>query len=62
MPTKKDVIKQLASDMEWTEALSNVNMCVQLYASRIAAEGEHSREAVDRAQRILASWERIQRG
>lgn len=62
MPTKKDVIKQLASDMEWTEAVGNVNLCVQIYASRIAAEGEHSREAVDRAQRILASWERIQRG
>ena len=62
MPTKKDVIKQLASDMEWTEALGNVNMCVQIYASRIAAEGEHSPEAVARAQRILASWERIQRG
>jgi len=62
MPTKKDVIKELASKMDWTEAMGNVNMCVQLYASRIAAEGEHSREAVDRAQRILASWERIQRG
>lgn len=62
MPVKTDVIKKLASDMDWTEAMGDVNMCVQIYASRIAAEGEYSREAVARAEKILAAWERIQRG
>lgn len=62
MPMKKDEIYNLSKKINWTEAMGDVNMCVQLYASRIAAEGEHSPEAVARAQRILASWERIKRG
>lgn len=62
MPLKKDEIFNLSKKINWTEAMGDVNMCVQLYASRIAAEGEHSPEAVARAQRILASWERIKRG
>ena len=62
MPIKYDEIKKLASNMDWTEALGDVNLCVQIYASRIATEGGHSREAVARAQKILAAWERIQRG
>ncbi len=62
MPMKKDEIYNLSKNIDFTEALGDVNMCVQLYASRIAAEGNHSPEAVARAQRILASWERIKRG
>ena len=62
MPRKKDEIYDLSKKINWTEAMGDVNMCVQLYASRIAAEGNHSPEAVARAQRILASWERIKRG
>ena len=62
MPMKKDEIYDLSKKINWTEAMGDVNMCVQLYASRIAAEGNHSPEAVARAQRILASWERIKRG
>lgn len=62
MPMKKNEIYDLSKKIDWTEAMGDVNMCVQLYASRIAAEGEHSPEAVARAQRILASWERIKRG
>ena len=59
---KKDEIYNLSKSIDFTEALGDVNMCVQLYSSRIAAEGEHSPEAVARAKRVLASWERIKRG
>ena len=55
MPMKKDEIYNLSKSIDFTEALGDVNMCVQLYASRIAAEGEHSPEAVARAKRVLAS-------
>ena len=62
MPTRKMKYITWSKSIDFTEALGDVNMCVQLYASRIAAEGEHSPEAVARAKRVLASWERIKRG
>jgi len=62
MRSNKDEIYSLSRKIDWTEALGDVNMSVQLYASRIAAEGQHSPEAVERAKKILASWERIKRG
>ena len=59
---KQDIIRQKAQEMEYVEAVQHLNQVVSLYASRIAAEGQFSREAVDRAAEIQAAWRRIQRG
>jgi len=59
---KSDMIKEKARDMDWQTAVQHLNQVVSLYASRIAAEGQFSREAVDRATEIQAAWQRIQRG
>jgi len=59
---KTDIINEKARDMEWQTAVQHLNQVVSLYASRIAAEGQFSREAVDRATEIQAAWQRIQRG
>tara|TARA_S200002703_G_scaffold27251_1_gene23323 strand:+ start:500 stop:703 length:204 start_codon:yes stop_codon:yes gene_type:complete len=59
---KADIINEKARDMEWQTAVQHLNQVVSLYASRIAAEGQFSREAVDRATEIQAAWQRIQRG
>ena len=59
---KADIINEKARDMEWQTAVQHLNQVVSFYASRIAAEGQFSREAVDRATEIQAAWQRIQRG
>ena len=59
---KTDIINEKARDMEWQTAVQHLNQVVSLYASRIAAEGQFSREAIDRATEIQAAWQRIQRG
>jgi hypothetical protein len=59
---KSDMIKEKARDMDWQTAVQHLNQVVSLYASRIAAEGQFSREAIDRACEIQAAWQRIQRG
>jgi hypothetical protein len=59
---KSDIISDKARDMDWQTAVQHLNQVVSLYASRIAAEGQFSREAVDRATELQAAWKRIQRG
>ena len=59
---KNDTVKDKARTMDWQTAIQHLNQVVSLYASRIAAEGQFSREAIDRASEIQAAWERIQRG
>ncbi len=59
---KNDTVKDKARTMDWQTAVQHLNQVVSLYASRIAAEGQFSREAIDRASEIQAAWERIQRG
>ena len=59
---RSDIINEKARDMEWQTAVQHLNQVVSLYASRIAAEGQFSREAIDRATEIQAAWQRIQRG
>ena len=59
---KSDIVNEKARDMEWQTAVQHLNQVVSLYASRIAAEGQFSREAIDRATEIQAAWQRIQRG
>lgn len=59
---KQDIIRQKAQEMEYVDAVQHLNQVVSLYASRIAAEGQFSPEAVDRAAEIQAAWRRIQRG
>ena len=58
----KDIIGEKAKDMDWQTAVQHLNQVVSLYASRIAAEGQYSREAVERSAEIQAAWQRIQRG
>jgi len=48
--------------MDWQTAVALVNTAVVLHASRTAAEGQYSREAVDKSAEIQAAWKRIQRG
>lgn len=59
---KNDIVNEKARAMDWQTAVQHLNQVVSLYASRIAAEGQFSREAVDRAAEIQAAWQRIQRG
>jgi len=59
---KNDIVKEKARTMDWQTAVQHLNQVVSLYASRIAAEGQFSREAIDRANEIQAAWQRIQRG
>jgi len=59
---KSDIISDKARDMDWQTAVALVNTAVALHASRIAAKGQHSREAVDKSAEIQAAWKRIQRG
>jgi len=59
---KNDIVKEKARTMDWQTAVQHLNQVVSLYASRIAAEGQFSREAIDRASEIQAAWQRIQRG
>lgn len=59
---KADIINEKARDMEWQTAVQHLSQVVSLYASRIAAEGQFSREAVDRATEIQAAWQRILKG
>ena len=59
---KSDIVNEKARDMDWQTAVQHLNQVVSLYASRIAAEGQFSREAIDRASEIQAAWQRIQRG
>jgi len=59
---RSDIINEKARDMDWQTAVQHLNQVVSLYASRIAAEGQFSREAIDRSAEIQAAWQRIQRG
>ena len=62
MMEKTDVINGVARDMDWPTAVQHLSQVVSLYASRIAAEGQFSREAVSRSIEIQAAWKRIQQG
>jgi len=57
-----DIVNEKARNMDWQTAVALVNTAVALHASRIAAEGQYSREAVDKSAEIQAAWKRIQRG
>ena len=59
---KTDIVNKKARDMDWQTAVALVNTAVVLHASRTAAEGRYSREAVDKSAEIQAAWKRIQRG
>jgi len=59
---KSDIVKEKARDMDWQTALAIVSRAVHLHASKTAADGQFSREAIDRANEIQAAWQRIQRG
>lgn len=59
---RSDIVNEKARDMDWQTAVQHLNQVVSLYASRIAAEGQFSREAIDRSAEIQAAWQRIQRG
>jgi len=59
---KKDEILEISRGVDWPTAVSEINQVVSLYASRIASEGQFSREAVKRSCEIQAAWERIKRG
>jgi hypothetical protein len=59
---KSDMVIEKARDMDWQTAVALVNTAVVLHASRTAAEGQYSREAVDKSAEIQAAWKRIQRG
>ena len=59
---KNDIVNEKARAMDWQTAVQHLNQVVSLYASRIAAEGQFSREAIDRSAEIQAAWQRIQRG
>ena len=59
---KSDIILDKARGMDWQTAVALVNTAVSLHASRIAAEGQYSREAVGKSAEIQAAWKRIQRG
>jgi hypothetical protein len=48
--------------MEYKEAVTAVNRAVEAEATRIAAHGDYSPEAVDLAETLLAAWIRVQRG
>ena len=61
MNRKKEIL-EISREMDWPTAVSEINQVVSLYASRIAHEGQFSREAVGRAYKIQAAWERIKRG
>ena len=56
---KSDIILAKARDMDWQTAVALVNTAVVLHASRTAAEGQYSREAVDKSAEIQAAWKRI---
>ncbi len=57
-----DIIQDKAREMDWQTAVALINTAVVLHASRIAAEGRFSREAVDKSADMQAAWKRIQRG
>ena len=57
-----DKVIEKARAMDWQTALAIVSRAVELHASKTAADGQFSREAIDRASEIQAAWERIQRG
>lgn len=59
---KSDMINDKAREMDWETALRLVNTAVDLHASRTAAHGQFSREAVEKSAEIQAAWIRIQRG
>ena len=59
---KSDIILDKAREMDWQTAVALVNTAVVLHASRTAAEGQYSREAVDKSAEIQAAWKRILRG
>jgi len=59
---KSDIVNEKARDMDWQTALAIVSRAVELHASKTAADGQFSREAVDKAAEIQAAWQRIQRG
>lgn len=56
------MIHDKAREMDWETALRLVNTAVDLHASRTAAHGQFSPEAVEKSAEIQAAWIRIQRG
>jgi hypothetical protein len=59
---KKEVLFVKVKKMEYKEAVTAVNRAVEAEATRIAAHGDYSPEAVDLAETLLAAWIRVQRG
>jgi hypothetical protein len=59
---KSDMVIEKARAMDWQTALAIVSRAVELHASKTAADGQFSREAVAKSAEIQAAWQRIQRG
>ncbi len=61
MDRRKEIL-EYSRRIDWPTAVAEINQVVNLYASRIASEGQFSREAVKRSCEVQAAWERIKRG
>lgn len=59
---KSDMVIEKARAMDWQTALAIVSRAVDLHASKTAADGQFSPEAVEKSAEIQAAWQRIQRG
>ena len=59
---KKKELFDIVRDMEYTDAVTAVEGAINSEASRVATKGGYSREAVEKAEMLLAAWLRVQRG
>tara|TARA_A100001391_G_C4973606_1_gene253353 strand:+ start:619 stop:804 length:186 start_codon:yes stop_codon:yes gene_type:complete len=59
---KKEELFDIVRGMEYTDAVAAVSSAINAQTSTIAAKGDYSREAVEAAEKLLASWIRVQRG
>jgi hypothetical protein len=59
---KKEELFDIVRGMEYTDAVIAVEGAINSEASRVASKGEYSREAVEKAEMLLAAWLRVQRG
>jgi len=59
---KHDMVREKARAMDWETAAAIVARAVDLHASKTAADGQFSHDAVEKSAEIQAAWLRIQRG
>lgn len=59
---KKEELFDIVRDMKYTDAVAAVSSAINAQTSTIAAKGDYRREAVEAAEKLLASWLRVQRG